>query len=258
MCSAAAMHARVRSSGPVCVARIRLLISRPSLEVGTAVISSRHVGYRRVPLPYLVGDGGQRHRQRLLRRRRRRKREEMAVTADLVVVVIQVCRRRAVADQRGQLVDGGGGGGASHRRRVHQTEQRVRGGERVRVPGMIVRHSHRFFVLMIAECRSRSARRGQVATAGRRQLLPRRHRRLPMCRGVIRNDRRRRALAVEKVQLGRSSGRRGRGRGRRCLLLHRGRAGGRGTRRGGAAVVDAGALIHAADGDFSLQIHGHA
>jgi hypothetical protein len=251
-------HARARAELRTWVARIRLLISRASLEAGTAVISSRRVGYRRVPLPYLVGDGGQRHRQRFLRRRRRRKGEEVAVTAGLVVVVVHVCRRRAVADQRAQLVDAGGGGEAPHRRRVHQTEQRVRGGERVRVPGMIERHSHRPFVLMIAECRSRSACRGQVATAGRRQLLPRRRRRLGMCRGVIRDDRRRRALAVEKVQLGRSCGRRGRGRRRRCLLLRSGRAGGRGARRGGAAVVDARALIHAAEGDFSLQIHGHA
>jgi hypothetical protein len=39
-----------------------------------------------------------------------------------------------------------------------------------------------------------------------------------MCRGVFRDSRWRRALAVEKVKLGRSCGQRGRGRRRRCLL----------------------------------------
>jgi hypothetical protein len=239
------------------VARKRALVTRPLLEAGIAVISSsRRVGdRRRVPLPYLVGGGGQRHRQRWLRRWRRRQGEEVAMPAPgLVVVVVEICRWTVASNlQCAQFVDGGGGGGA-HGGRVHQAEQRVRGRrERVRVPGVFVHGRRRYsrsLVLMINGCGSRAA--------GRRKLLPRRRRRLA-CRGVFRDGRRRRALAVEEVQLvGRSCGWRGRGRRRRGLLgvlLRRGGAGGSRARRGRrAAVVDAGALVHAAKGDFSLQI----
>jgi hypothetical protein len=68
ICPAATMH--VLACGASCVARMRALVTRPLLEAGIAVISSSgRVGdRRRVPLPYLVGDGGQRHRQRWLRR----------------------------------------------------------------------------------------------------------------------------------------------------------------------------------------------
>lgn len=234
---APAMHARVRS-----------------LEAGTAVISRRRVGDRAIPVPYLVGDGGQRHRQRwLLQRLLGRQGEEVvAGTAGLVVVEI---RRRAVATNKcAELVDGGGGGVAANGGRVHQAEQRVRGRERV-PGGVVVVYSHRcsLVLVMIAGCRSsRSARHRQVVAAGRlrRRLIS----------GVIRHGGRRRALAVEEVQLGRSGGRRGRGRRRRLLgvlLLRRGGAAAGRARRGGAAVVDAGALVHAAEGDFSLQIHQH-
>jgi hypothetical protein len=170
-----------------------------------------------------------------------------------LAVVVEICRRAVASNlQCAQFVDGGGGGGA-HGGRVHQAEQRVRGRcEGVRVPGVFVhgrRRSSRSLVLMIAGCRSRAARRRK----------PLRRRRL-VCRGVFRDGRRRRALAVEEVQLvGRSCGWRGRGRRRRGLLgvlLRRGGARGSRARRGRrrAAVVDAGALVHAAKGDFSLQI----
>lgn len=197
-------------------------------------------------------------------------------------------QRTELVDGRGGPGPAHGGGVHQAEQRV-----RGRGGERVaRVSGRRRRRRHRrgsrsrllllLLVMVVVDGRPHGrasrARCGQLLVAAAVRLrgdelrLPLRPRRRLVIavrrrRGVVTvpadgRGLRRRALAVEELHhLGRGRGRRGRRRRRRLLLVvlllcRDDAAGGRRARRGRmpvAAVVDAGALIHAAEGYFGLQ-----